>query len=197
MFTGDAPRNLREISVAAALDQDEALVMFDRIAVFNNGNIEQVGSARDHYERPDTAFVAQFLSGSSVIPCTAWRGESDGGIQTATGNLLASRGDVPSDGDAVLVVRSECLKVLPAAGLRPEGNVLRGRIRQEIYLGNSRKLQIALESGVIAFSREAAGANSETRTGDKVWLTFDTADTVVFAAANDRLTGDDADIEST
>jgi putative spermidine/putrescine transport system ATP-binding protein len=48
-------------------DQDEALTMSDRIAVFNNGRIEQVGSAADVYDRPLTPFVADFIGTSNVI----------------------------------------------------------------------------------------------------------------------------------
>jgi putative spermidine/putrescine transport system ATP-binding protein len=48
-------------------DQDEALVMSDRIAVFNAGRIEQVGTAQELYERPQTPFVAGFLGGSNFF----------------------------------------------------------------------------------------------------------------------------------
>jgi putative spermidine/putrescine transport system ATP-binding protein len=49
-------------------DQTEALVMSDRIAVFNRGQIEQVGTAEELYERPATLFVAGFLGDSNVLP---------------------------------------------------------------------------------------------------------------------------------
>ncbi len=42
-------------------DQEEALTLSDRVAVFNGGRIEQIGTARDVYERPQTEFVARFL----------------------------------------------------------------------------------------------------------------------------------------
>jgi putative spermidine/putrescine transport system ATP-binding protein len=48
-------------------DQDEALTMSDRVAVFNEGRIEQVGSAADVYERPASAFVAGFVGTSNLI----------------------------------------------------------------------------------------------------------------------------------
>ncbi len=49
-------------------DQEEALTMSDRIAVFNRGRIEQVGSPADVYERPATAFVAGFVGTSNLLP---------------------------------------------------------------------------------------------------------------------------------
>src|SRR2546423_556400 len=48
-------------------DQEEALTMSDRIAVFNEGRIEQIGTAADVYERPQTAFVAGFVGVSNVL----------------------------------------------------------------------------------------------------------------------------------
>src|SRR5207253_7554703 len=48
-------------------DQEEALTMSDRLAVFNDGRIEQVGSPADVYERPSTEFVAGFVGVSNVI----------------------------------------------------------------------------------------------------------------------------------
>src|SRR5439155_2310376 len=48
-------------------DQEEALTMSDRIAVFNGGRIEQVGSPSDVYERPETEFVAGFVGVSNIL----------------------------------------------------------------------------------------------------------------------------------
>ena len=58
-------------------DQGEALSMADRVAVFNDGRIVQVGSPEDIYERPRTRFVADFVGGSNVIEPAAvkeWTG---------------------------------------------------------------------------------------------------------------------------
>src|SRR5476649_518263 len=48
-------------------DQDEALTLCDRLAVFNNGRIEQIGNAEDVYEQPNTAFVAGFVGSSNIF----------------------------------------------------------------------------------------------------------------------------------
>jgi putative spermidine/putrescine transport system ATP-binding protein len=52
-------------------DQDEALTLCDRLAVFNNGRIEQLGGAREVYEHPATAFVAGFVGSSNFIGADA------------------------------------------------------------------------------------------------------------------------------
>ena len=65
-------------------DQEEALTMSDRIAVMNDGVLQQVGSAEDVYERPVNAFVAQFIGISNLIPATA----ESGGVRLVDGQLL-------------------------------------------------------------------------------------------------------------
>ena len=54
-------------------DQEEALTLSDRIAVFNEGRIEQVGTAREIYEQPANAFVAGFVGTSNLLPRRAGR----------------------------------------------------------------------------------------------------------------------------
>ena len=58
-------------------DQEEALTMSDRIAIMNRGEVEQIGSPEDVYERPATPFVAGFIGVSNLMPGTV-TGASDG-----------------------------------------------------------------------------------------------------------------------
>ncbi len=61
-------RNLGITFVFVTHDQSEALSMADRVAIFNNGKIVQVGAPKDIYERPRTRFVADFVGSSNVLP---------------------------------------------------------------------------------------------------------------------------------
>ena len=64
----------REVGITFVIvthDQDEALTLSDRLAVFNAGRIEQIGRARDVYERPATRFVADFVGTSNVFDAAA------------------------------------------------------------------------------------------------------------------------------
>jgi putative spermidine/putrescine transport system ATP-binding protein len=101
-------------------DQEEALTMSDRIAVFNEGRIEQVSPPRELYEHPANEFVAGFVGVSNVI-------ERDGERQT---------------------IRPEKLELLepdatPAAGLRTEP----GRLAGIAYAGSVTRFTVALDAG--------------------------------------------------
>jgi putative spermidine/putrescine transport system ATP-binding protein len=154
-------------------DQEEALVLSNRIAVFNEGRIEQVGTADELYETPTSVFVAEFLGESTLLHGTARRDGEETVLTTLGTTVRARRGQPPADGAGAVLVRPERIAVLPGGDPAPAGNALAGRIVQDIYVGNARKLEVALADGTTARVRETAGAASDCHTGDEVWLTFD------------------------
>ncbi|MEU4695768.1 ABC transporter ATP-binding protein [Nonomuraea dietziae] len=161
-------------------DQDEALVLSDRIAVFNKGRIEQVGSAAELYERPRTLFVAKFLGESTVL-----RGPVDGQGLGACARLLRVPGSIEGR-DGALVVRPERLAVRKQGHEAESGwNALPATVTGEIYLGSSRKLELKLPDGSPALAREQAGGLSEARVGDEVTLTWRVADSVLLPDESD------------
>ena len=109
-------------------DQEEALTMSNRLAVFNQGRIEQVGSPADVYEHPTTTFVAGFVGTSNLL-----KGE-------------AARAVIGRDG--VFTVRPEKIR-LAEADDQPtpdEGSAL-GRVREVVYLGPDTRYIVTLETG--------------------------------------------------
>jgi putative spermidine/putrescine transport system ATP-binding protein len=116
-------------------DQEEALTMSDRVAVFNNGRIEQVGSPRDVYERPASAFVAGFVGTSNLLQGQAAR-------------ELVGR-------DGVFSVRPEKIRVAAmsggagsAAGALADGEISApGRVREVVYAGSATRYVVRLDSG--------------------------------------------------
>ena len=160
-------------------DQDEALVLSDRIAVFNDGKIEQVGTAKELYELPRTAFVAQFLGESSLFQGVATLGADGDGVEGVFGTLYGRHGEAQAGSPAALVVRPERIRLVPVGGVGPAGNAVTGRILQEIYLGSSRKLQIELADGSQVLARESAGDISALVPGDEAWVTFRAEDAVL------------------
>ncbi|HKI66762.1 MAG TPA: ABC transporter ATP-binding protein [Solirubrobacterales bacterium] len=125
-------------------DQDEALTMSDRIAVFNGGRIEQISPPVELYERPATEFVAGFVGVSNLL-------ERDGGRFT---------------------IRPEKIQLLDPArapnGLRTE----RGRVAEVAYAGMVTRYTVALEGGgelqLVRQNAEGAAAEAPAEQGREV-----------------------------
>src|SRR3954452_1336470 len=149
-------------------DQGEALVMSDRIAVFNEGKIEQVGAAEDLYERPESLFVARFLGDSNVLAGVVDRQNGTPRLQTEGYQLLMPKQpEVPNGEGAAIVVRPERLAVSSASGQgAPGGNVLRGRVYEAIYMGGLRRLGIECSDTVRLLAQEQSGVGSTADVGD-------------------------------
>jgi len=109
-------------------DQQEALTMSDRIAVFHLGRIEQVGPPAEVYERPQSEFVAGFVGTSNLL-----RGE--------VARRILGR-------DGVWSVRPEKIWVLdPEAVARPGDRSASGVVREVVYVGDVTRFVVALDAG--------------------------------------------------
>ena len=93
-------------------DQDEALTMSDRVAVMRDGNIEQCGEPRALYEEPETAFVANFLGASNLVPVAVGNAHGDG-TQLGLGSftLRAETCALSQGDDAVAMIRPENVRL--------------------------------------------------------------------------------------
>jgi putative spermidine/putrescine transport system ATP-binding protein len=169
-------------------DQDEALVMSDRIAVFNAGRIEQIGTPDDLYERPRTRFVAEFIGESNVIPATMV-GKAGPHLVVKAGsvNLQAAGDETEAPGTPVLVsLRPERLRISqPEAGADRLQNSLSAKVIEVIYMGRMRKYLLSCEELGIQLSAlvQVSGAGQPVFvTGDAVSLTFEASDARILAA---------------
>ena len=165
-------------------DQEEALVMSDRIAILNDGRIEQLGAGEDLYERPASLFVADFIGESNILRGTLER-NGDGGWLTRAGShwrVNASRDDgaEPPDGPAALIVRPERLRVESRGGAAdPARNTVEATVTEVLYVGATRKIALRLPDGQVAIGRESAAADAQWAPGDQVNLSWAVRDGVV------------------
>ncbi|GAA4081033.1 ABC transporter ATP-binding protein [Streptomyces shaanxiensis] len=141
-------------------DQDEALTMSDRIAVMNEGRIEQCGTPEDIYEHPATRFVASFMGTSNLMTGTY----RDGEVALEKGPALAvgPRTDI-ADGSAVSVsVRPEKIWL---SDFEPGMSMLSGVIRETVYSGPTTTYLIELAPGVTlsVLEQNTARARMEDR----------------------------------
>ena len=158
-------------------DQEEAMTISDRIAVMNNGRIEQLGRPEDVYERPATAFVAEFLGASNLLE-GSYRG-IDGGwgqVDLATGVRIRIPVDQDRrEGESVRVgVRPEKIHVFPV-GTEPDAtqNVVPATLRSAVFAGVSFQYFFQTSEGreMTAFDRNSTGG-AVARPGDAVRLAW-------------------------
>ncbi|GAA5501973.1 spermidine/putrescine import ATP-binding protein PotA [Deinococcus xinjiangensis] len=162
-------------------DQEEALVMSDRIAVMNKGRIEQLGRAEELYERPRTAFVANFLGSSNLIHGKVLEvGPENTLIDTKFGPLRTLQtGGLRAGQDVTLSIRPEKLRM--ERDDETEGNEIRARVDDIVYTGaeNQYLLEAAGER-LVAFQLNAdIGADEDFDYDEEVALYLPPASLVV------------------
>ncbi|MBS0549978.1 MAG: TOBE domain-containing protein, partial [Proteobacteria bacterium] len=127
-------------------DQEEALVLSDRVAVMNKGRLQQVATTTDIYERPANDFVADFVGESNLFRGTV---TEPGVISLEGGRRLLVNNAVRTVGQRLGVL------------MRPErfgrgANVFAGEIKEAVYLGVSFKLRVACDDGLELIVRQPA-----------------------------------------
>ncbi len=127
-------------------DQEEALTMSDRIAVMNEGRVEQAGQPQAVYEDPQTLFVADFLGVSNLMPADATGQDGDCcTLQVAERILRARQGTLTARGEVKAMIRPERVVVGPPDG---EGeNRLPGLVEHAVFLGSFRELRVRVLGG--------------------------------------------------
>ncbi|MDJ0335584.1 ABC transporter ATP-binding protein [Salinibacterium sp. G-O1] len=145
-------------------DQEEALTLSDRIAVFNKGRIEQLGTPTEIYERPQSSFVASFVGTSNIFD------------ENRSREVLG----VPGTNS----IRPEKITLAGAGSAVPEGTVsLDGTISEVIYLGTSTRLLVTLASGqqLSVLEQNVSSLSGNDRRGQKVRAEFARTDVVSLA----------------
>jgi iron(III) transport system ATP-binding protein len=162
-------------------DQAEAMVTSDRIAVMREGRLEQLGTARDVYERPATAFVAGFVGRTNLL---RGRVEADGRVRLDGGPLLRvadPRGLAPGAAVA-LSVRPHRIAIAPGAGAAERGwNLLAGTVTRVVYFGDALDAQVAVRDTGLTL-RLAAPPEAGLAAGQAVTLGIPPEACVVLAA---------------
>jgi spermidine/putrescine transport system ATP-binding protein len=123
-------------------DQDEALTMSDRVAVMRHGRVQQCGEPRELYERPATAFVANFLGASNLIPVHAAPGRLTLGDFT-----LGAPGNGAVTGEALAMIRPERVRLEPHGS--PGDNRVPGMVEEVVYMGFHQDVRVRLATGAL------------------------------------------------
>jgi spermidine/putrescine transport system ATP-binding protein len=163
-------------------DQEEALAMSDRIAVMNRGQVEQLGSPREIYDNPRTAFVADFIGSLNALDVTI--DELVGGYAVSRlgehERVVAAVDGTHTVGEAVRVaVRPEHVKI----GVAPnEGSRVDGTIAELVYLGMYTQFHVDTRAGRIVSHRLADEKHTaQLQSGARVTLSWSPDQATVLA----------------
>jgi putative spermidine/putrescine transport system ATP-binding protein len=168
----------REVGVTFVFvthDQEEALAMSDRIAVFSEGRIEQVAVSQELYERPTTVFAAKFLGDSNVF-----EGHLDERGCVLAGDLVlpAPPSQFSAGSEVALVVRPERTHIQPTgAAVASHRTAVSGVVSDVVYLGGRRRVVVQSASHELLVD-EMASDKSFTL-GQSVVVSWSPEDAVV------------------
>ena len=181
----------REIGITTIFvthDQDEALSLCDRIAIFKDGRIEQLGKPAEVYERPRTEFAAEFLGAANFL-----RGEpvmSQGAaaeIRLATGEIIRTSTPVASRDPVTIVVRPEKLLIQSLQASAGEAtsrfNRLSGTVERLVYLGSNTTYVVRHSTGELTVNQQNL-SDEPLPPGTAVTLTWRPEHSVVLAHNN-------------
>ena len=134
-------------------DQEEALTLSDRIAVINHGKLQQLGSPKDLYEKPETPFVADFIGINNLIPGDVREVNSADRwikVDTKVGPVVCLGGSRFKPGDRCMVsVRPETSEISASESSEKENNCIGGTVSFTYYLGNTVRYDVELAPDLI------------------------------------------------
>jgi putative spermidine/putrescine transport system ATP-binding protein len=181
-------RQLGATVVYVTHDQEEALVMSDRIAIFNQGRIEQLGRGEDLYDRPASLFVADFIGESNILRGRFDDGGDGGWLTRAAwrwrvGATATRRASLQGGSAGALVVRPERMRIVGRDEELERGpNTVEAAVADVLYLGSVRKYELTMPDAQRAVVRQQAGGGErEWRPGDQVRLAWAIEDGVLVA----------------
>jgi len=127
-------------------DQEEALTMSDRIAVMNEGSVEQAGVPREVYEEPRTLFVADFLGVSNLLSGEAVGPDGDAcSVRVGDRIFRARQGATGARGEVKVMIRPERIAIEPHAAAGD--NRLPGMVERSVFLGGAREVHVRVLGG--------------------------------------------------
>lgn len=137
-------KQLKITFVYVTHDQEEALTMSDRIAIINQGILEQIDTPQNIYEHPKTKFVASFIGESNIFDAMVEKTGSTCKMVTECGRFEAAEGDYEPNEAVAVSIRPEDMQF---SYVPVEGFSIKGVVKEQIYVGNLIKMIVQLSNG--------------------------------------------------
>ncbi|MBI3959179.1 MAG: ABC transporter ATP-binding protein [Chloroflexi bacterium] len=166
-------RQLAITFVFVTHDQEEALVMSDRIGVMDHGVLRQVGTPEEIYDRPADRFVADFIGDTNFLPCQVvdYR-DGSAHVQVAGMTMTASSDHaLTANTDAFLAIRPEKVQMYPAgASHNPDEERFAGVIVEEVFMGTDTRyvVELAPQTQIVVRQQNMNVASSRFALGQTV-----------------------------
>jgi ABC-type Fe3+/spermidine/putrescine transport system ATPase subunit len=156
-------------SIYVTHDQEEAMVIADRIVLMRAGNVEQIGTPFDIYTKPASLFAASFIGLTNALPGVVT--SSGGGVtRVAMGDgleLTSADGPAAGQGEVEVLCRPEQLALSTA---RPDGvNVFQAVVEQTVFMGNS--AEVFLRCGTVKLKARVSPA-ADWPPATELWVTI-------------------------
>ncbi|WP_252349200.1 ABC transporter ATP-binding protein [Ochrobactrum sp. BTU1] len=159
-------------------DQDEALTMSDRIAVFNKGKIAQIAPPEVIYRRPSDRFVAGFVGEANLVDAEVLEiAAGRASVRTRDGAILSgiASSNLTIGKSAAIFSRPEEVRIVHASETG-----LHGQVTSVIFHGDHLRIHITTDAGqVIHVKENSAGRNDKVQPGDRVALQFPEESSVI------------------
>jgi spermidine/putrescine transport system ATP-binding protein len=156
-------------------DQEEAMVMSDRIALLRSGELEQVATPREIYGRPATAYAAQFIGHTNLL-----KGEVLAGIVRCPPLTWPA---VLPNGPVLFSLRPENIRLVTGSPVMAGSVRVRGRVRQQAFHGATELIRVECSDGLILAVRTPGSGGAL----DDVELEFSSADAVLVRDSPERI----------
>jgi putative spermidine/putrescine transport system ATP-binding protein len=164
---------LKKTIIYVTHDQEEAMLLSDRVVLMNDAHIEQIAPPVDLYERPATAFAAGFIGESNLVECDVAAGA---GVMFAGTRLVTSFEErLPASGKVTVLMRPERIR------MDPKGR-LQGTVTDVIDLGVTSRLTVAVQNGP-DITISVPGGAERLLAGDRVCFDIQPKDVVPLARA--------------
>lgn len=165
-------------------DQEEALTMSDRIVIMNKGNLEQIGTPKEIYEKPRTKFVADFIGESNIFEASVEKiNENDLTLMLENGHAVGIGDGFKKDEIVYVCVRPENIKITTD---KVPGFTIKGRVRDHVYVGSVMKTVVDLPNDMevkVAHHPDEKNCNI----GDLVTLYWNPEKAVIMHTTEDNI----------
>ena len=178
-------RDLGITSIFVTHDQDEALVMSDRIAVMNEGRIEQLGTPAEVYRAPKSLHVLEFVGQSTRLAGSIAAPPSGGmlAISTPLGAIRAPVRNLGANPGRVIVgIRPESVSVGAEGALPADTNEVRAKLTDIVFFGSKTTLHFEPPAADDRLQAEVARLPAGLAAGAEVTLRWPVAETMVYPA---------------